>query len=176
MKKTLLILMLVFSSAAQAQKPGGKEFEQRLYEARLAEVCLRLELTDETKERFAPVYEQYCNDLHALRPKSMPQKPPKMKAGEEGRQKGPGMPRHKGGMGKPSKNKPDMTDAEKLKGIKGRMEAQQRAQEIRLTYMEKFSTILTDNQLVKFYEVEEDIQRKLHERANMGSHNGKGKK
>ena len=184
MKKTLLLmLMLLVTSRAAAQKPSD-DFAHRLFEARLAEVCLRLDLTDEVKEKFAPIYEQYCNDMQALRPKQ--QKPPKMNPDGKDMQKKPGKPHPNGGgmdkphpkdggMDKPHRGEADMTDAEKLKGIKDRMEAQHRAQEIRLAYLEKFSTILSDNQLVKFYEVEDDIQRKLHERANMGGHPDKEK-
>lgn len=175
MRKTIfLLLMLVIACGATAQKPGSGDFAHRLFEARLAEVCLRLGLSDEMKEKFAPIYEQYCNDLQALRPKPMPQKGSKMHPAEGGKQRRPSEPHPKDGM--PPMRKEGMTDAEKVKGIKGRMEAQHRAQEIRLAYLEKFSAILTDNQLVKFYEVEEDIQKRLHERANMGGHPGKGKK
>lgn len=176
MKKTLLLmLMLVFTNCVTAQKPSD-DFAHRLFEARLAEVCLRLGLSDETKEKFASIYEQYCNDLQALRPKPKQQMSPKTPPAERGKQEGPKMSRPKGSMSMPPMRKEGMTDAEKLKGIKGRMEAQHRAQEIRLAYLEKFSAILTDNQLVRFYEVEEDIQKKLHERANMGGHPNKGKK
>lgn len=177
MKKiTLLLLVSVLSIGAKAQPSGGKEFARRLVEARLAEMCLRLELSDEAKDRFIPVYEQYCKDLQAIRPKPMPQKSPKMKSGEAGRQKGTGMQHTKGEMTKKGNLKPSMSDAEKVKNIKNMMEAQHQAHELRLVYMEKFSAILTDNQLVRFYEVEDDIQRRLHERANMGVHAGKGKK
>lgn len=169
------MLMLLSASIAMAQKPGNKDFGQRLFEARLAEVCLRLDLQDEVKKKFAPIYEQYCNEMQALRPKPMQQNKPKMKHEEGDKQKGHGMPHPKGDRDKPHTQKTDMTDAQKVKGIKDRMEAQHRAQEVRLAYLEKFSAILSDNQLVKFYEVEDDIQRKLHERANMGGHPGKDK-
>lgn len=175
MKKAVsLILMFSIVTFVFAQQHGEKGFEQRLFKARLAEVCLRLDLSDEVKEKFAPIYQQYCDALQSLRPKPM-KNPSAMKPVAGHKQNGTGMPRPQGGIGMPSKKKADMSDAQKVKGIKDRMEAQHRVQEVRLSYLERFSAILNDNQLVKFYEVEEDIQRKLHERANMGRHPGKGK-
>lgn len=169
MKKiTFLLLMFCVTTCVMAQHVR-KDFQERLFQARLAEVCLRLDLTDEVKEKFAPVYEQYCLALQSLRPTPMKQNPSEMKKPSVGgMKKGLGMAHPKGDKDLPSKGQHGMTDAQKVKNIKNKMEAQHHAQEIRLAYMEKFSAILTDSQLIKFYEVEEDIQRKLHERAAKG--------
>lgn len=47
---------------------------------------------------------------------------------------------------------------------KRKMEMQQRAQGIRMKYIDQFATVLTEQQIERFFEVESDIQRKLKER------------
>ena len=47
---------------------------------------------------------------------------------------------------------------------KRKMEMQQRAQGIRMKYIDQFATVLTGQQIERFFEVESDIQRKLKER------------
>ena len=47
---------------------------------------------------------------------------------------------------------------------KRKMEMQQRAQGIRMKYIDQFATVLTGQQIEGFFEVESDIQRKLKER------------
>ena len=47
---------------------------------------------------------------------------------------------------------------------KRKMEMQQRAQGIRMKYIDKFATVLNASQVERFYEVESIIQKKLRER------------
>lgn len=47
---------------------------------------------------------------------------------------------------------------------KRRMELQQRAQGIRMKYIDKFAAVLNAQQVERFFEVESDIQKKLKER------------
>lgn len=47
---------------------------------------------------------------------------------------------------------------------KRKMELQQRAQGIRMKYIDEFATVLNVHQIEKFFEVESDIQQKLKER------------
>ena len=49
---------------------------------------------------------------------------------------------------------------------KRKMEMQQRAQGIRMKYIDKFATVLNANQVDRIYEVESIIQKKLKERRN----------
>lgn len=49
---------------------------------------------------------------------------------------------------------------------KRKIEMQQRAQSIRMKYIDKFATVLTPNQVERFYEVESIIQQKLKERRD----------
>jgi hypothetical protein len=47
---------------------------------------------------------------------------------------------------------------------KRKMEMQQRAQGIRMKYVDKFATVLNANQIDRFFDVESAIQKKLKER------------
>ena len=49
---------------------------------------------------------------------------------------------------------------------KRKMEMQQRAQGIRIKYIDKFATVLNANQVDRLFEVESVIQQKLKERQN----------
>ena len=49
---------------------------------------------------------------------------------------------------------------------KRKMEMQQRAQGIRMKYIDKFATVLNVNQIDRFFEVESIIQKKLKERRD----------
>lgn len=56
------------------------------------------------------------------------------------------------------------TDAAAM--AKRKMEMQQRAQGIRMKYIDKFATVLNANQVNRIYEVESLIQKKLKERRD----------
>ena len=56
------------------------------------------------------------------------------------------------------------TDAAAL--AKRKMEMQQRAQGIRMKYIDKFATVLNANQIDRFFDVESTIQKKLKERRD----------
>ena len=49
---------------------------------------------------------------------------------------------------------------------KRKMEMQQRAQGIRMKYIDKFASVLNADQVDRIYEVESIIQKKLKERRN----------
>lgn len=49
---------------------------------------------------------------------------------------------------------------------KRKMEIQQRAQGIRMKYIDKFATVLNALQIEQFYEVESEIQKKLKQRRD----------
>lgn len=196
MKKLILsMLLLLTATMASAQQRDNENFAKRLFEARLAEMCLKLDLSDEQKTKFAPIYEQYCNEMRELGGGRPPrgdrmQGRPDMRPNGKGHRPGkPGMRPNKPGRPdkadakaektdqkadtprkeKKANQKPEgkdsISDADKVKMMKERMEKQKKAQDIRLAYTDKFATVLTDKQLVKFYEIESNIQEKMHKRA-----------
>lgn len=182
MKKLFLsMLLLITATLANAQQRDDENFSQRLFEARLAEVCLHLNLSDEQKTKFAPIYEQYCNEMRELKTQpgpgaGKPRRPGMRPDGPHHRPDKPGMrpdkhEKHPGGPRMHPDNQQDkeqISDAERVKQMKKYMEKQKKAQDIRIAYTEKFATVLSDKQLVKFYEIESDIQEKMHRRAFKG--------
>lgn len=140
---TLAILLCLASVAAMAQH--ATTFNQRLFDAKMAEMAYRLKLTDKQVADFRPVYEQYNKDMIAA-------------------------------WGEPctqSKTKPQ-TSNEASAQIKRRMERQQRAQEVRIRYTDRFATILNAEQLKQFFQVENGIQKRLHDRKARAGRKGAG--
>lgn len=113
---TLAILLCLASVAAMAQH--ATTFNQRLFDAKMAEMAYRLKLTDKQVADFRPVYEQYNKDMIAA-------------WGEPCTQ---------------SKTKPQ-TSNEASAQIKKRMERQKRAQEVRIRYTDRFAAILNAEQM-----------------------------
>ncbi len=77
--------------------------------------------------------------------------------------------------GKQSKTKRADKEAATPEAIKQRMQRQQRAGEIRLRYVDEFSTVLNSKQLERFFEVEKDIQTRLKHRHDNPLGKGKGR-
>lgn len=160
MKQVLITLLLfVAVMTAGAQNDKGAAINEKFFQAKVNELVQRLEMTDEQRAKFEPVYRRYNNEMRAL--------------WEKGR-------RHS--KAEDSKNsdvkrseackKEPLTDEQKLERTKRRMERQQQAQTIRLKYIDEFATVLTAQQVNRFYEVEGQIQKKLMERRRH-HHGGK---
>ena len=153
MKKTLTMMLLLLSLTANAQKDKGATVNEQFLIARVSELALRLEMTDEQKAKFVSVYRRYSEEMTAL---------------WCGAKKGKGA---KGDDKKP------LSDQEQLERTKRRMERQQQAQGIRLKYIDEFATVLTAQQVSRFYSVEDHILKKLRERREhaKGQSNGNHK-
>lgn len=136
------ILLCLASVAAMAQ---STTFNQRLFDAKMAEMAYRLKLTDKQTADFRPVYEQYNKDMIAA-------------WGEPCTQ---------------SKTKPQ-TSNEASAQIKRRMERQKRAQEVRIRYTDRFAAILNAEQMQQFFKVENGIQKRLRERKACAGRKGAG--
>ncbi len=63
-----------------------------------------------------------------------------------------------------------LTDEERLEMTRRKMQRQQQAQAIRLRYVDEFSTVLSASQVSRFFEVENDIQKKLLQRRQRAYH------
>ncbi len=133
MKQMILSLLLLICTTAMAQDKKCDAINERFFNAKVCELAQRLEMNDEQKTKFVPVYRRYSEELRAA-------------------------------WGMPKKPKKPMTDEEKLERTKMRMERQQQLQAIRVKYVDEFSTVLTPKQVTKFYEVEDEIQKKLMDR------------
>nr|WP_314684972.1 hypothetical protein [uncultured Prevotella sp.] len=137
MKKIVfLFLVSLMTVTAMAQgRHGSGEFNERLFNAKVAEVIYRLKLSDKQAADFRPVYEQYNRDMMAA-------------------------------WGKPEAGEREKENA--AEQVKRRMERQQRGQAVRLSYTDKFAKVLNDDQLKQFYQVENDIQKRLRMRKHEG--------
>ena len=70
-------------------------------------------------------------------------------------------------------------EQESLAATKAKMERQQRAQAVRIKYVDEFAKVLDAKQVKRFFEVENNMQKKMRQRKAEGAHKkqlGKGKK
>lgn len=140
---SILIAMMSFTAFCQEQEESVK---QRFFDAKIREFVYRLELTDQQKEQFIPIYKRYNDEMKA--------------AVVGNREKRP---------------MPPATAEEAAALEKSRIERQQAAQAIRMKYVDEFATVLNPGQLSRLFEVESQIQRKLMNRkSGHGPGQGRG--
>ena len=153
MKKSfILIAMLLVAFTAAAQEKKDQDPKERFFQARVKEMVYRLNITDEQKSEFVKVYRAYSAAMH----EAVGQKPKR-----EGVQKGENQQKE-GNQAKPERKKITMEEAVKLE--KGKVERQQKAQAVKLQYIDEFAKVLKPEQLVRFFGVEQQIQQKLNSR------------
>ena len=153
MKKSfILIAMLLVAFTAAAQEKKDQDPKERFFQARVKEMVYRLNITDEQKPEFVKVYRSYSAAMH----EAVGQKPKR-----EGVQKGENQQKE-GNQAKPERRKITMEEAVKLE--KGKVERQQKAQAVKLQYIDEFAKVLKPEQLVRFFGVEQQIQQKLNSR------------
>lgn len=153
MKKSfILIAMLLVAFTAAAQDKKDQDPKERFFQARVKEMVYRLNITDEQKPEFVKVYRAYS----AAMQEAIGQKPKR-----EGMQRGENKQKD-GNQAKPERRKITMEEAVKLE--KGKVERQQKAQAVKLQYIDEFAKVLKPEQLVRFFGVEQQIQQKLNSR------------
>ena len=136
MKKILLTISAMLAViTALAQKPD-EGANGCFFDTKIREFVYRLELTREQEDQFVVLYKQYSEDMHAA----------------------------VGDKKKDGFKVKDATVEEVAARVKARIERQQKAQNVRLAYVDKFAKILNGKQLNKLYKVEKEIQDKLKER------------
>ena len=134
MKQTMMTLLLVMTVVtAVAQNTKQKALNERLFDAKVREMVYQLNITDEQRAKFVPIYRRYSEEMQA----------------EWNRHDKPVRPAN-------SKEAAELA--------KRKMERQQRAQAIRIKYIDQFATVLNANQIDRFFEVETTIQKKLMQR------------
>ncbi len=140
MKQMIITMLLVLSAmTATAQEQKSNEINEKYFNAKVSELVYRLDINDEQKAKFVPLYRQYNEEMRNVMGTRMKQK---------------------------SRDHKKPTDEEKLARTKQRMERQQQAQAIRIKYLDEFSKVLSAQQVNKFFEVENKIQKKLMDRKN----------
>ncbi len=153
MKRSLIfIAMMLVAFTAYAQDKKDQDPKEKFFQARVKEMVYRLNITDEQKPEFVNVYRAYSEAMReAMGP--MPKRDG-MKKGEK--------PQAKADKAKPERKK--ITKEEAVKMEKAKVERQMKAQEVKLQYIDEFAKVLEPEQLVRFFNVEQQIQQKLHSR------------
>ena len=141
MKRFLIIPLLLIAAAFSGQaQENGDGVNEKFFEAKIREFVYQLELTDAQKAAFVPVYKKYDEEMKATM----------------------------GKIERPGKKAETSEDA--AARVKAQIERQQKAQSVRLKYVDEFATVLEPRQLMWLFRVETDIQNKL--KARQGHPNG----
>lgn len=152
MKRYFMIPILLIAAAFSAQAQEKTEVNEKFFEAQIREYVYQLELSDEQKAAFIPVFKRYSEALKATFTK--PAAPAEKTVGE-----------------KPAKGeRPHLTKEQAAARLKARIERQQKAQAVRLQFVDEFAQVLEPRQLMRIFEVEKDIQHKV--KARQGGHGG----
>ena len=136
MKRFLISLLIGLSALTAFGQEKSEAVNLRYFEAKIRELVYHLNLTDQQKEAFIPIYRRYNDEMRAV-------------VGER----------------KKPESRPG-TSEEAAAVAKARIERQQQAQSIRMKYVDEFATVLKPDQLSRLYEVEGQIQRKLMNRKD----------
>lgn len=143
MKKILLTLFIGLSAIVAFGQEHSDKVNQRYFEAKIREFVYRLNLTDQQRDAFIPIYKRYNEEIRtAVGERETPQSHP-------------------------------ATPDEAATLAKARIERQQMAQTIRMKYVDEFAAVLTPDQMDRLYQVESQIQRKLLSRKNGHRHGPK---
>lgn len=143
MKTTLISILVLLSSLVAFGQDKKEDVNNRFFDAKIREFVYHLNLTDEQKAKFVPIYKRYDDEMKASVVK----------------------------LKKPVKKAESSEEAAAL--AKARIENKQKAQNIRLKYVDEFATVLEPKQLDRLFEVESQIQKKLKARKD-GRGRGKG--
>lgn len=146
MKKIMIMaIMLVAAVTAVAQDKNGEDMENRLFDAKLREMVYRLKLTDDQKAKFEPLYRDYDAQMRqTATPRDY--KKDKKRAQDD-----------------------NVTVEQEAAKIKERLTGQKKAVDIRLTFVDKFATVLDAKQLRQFFQVEKKMQEKLRHNPRGGN-------
>ncbi len=169
MKQMILTLLLVVvTMTAAGQETKRDSVNQRFFDAKVRELVYRLQITDEQKAKFVPVYRNYNDEMRA--------------AWGGGQFKGKKGNKKDGKKADKREQAQKATSAEVAKNEKLKIERQQRVQNVQMKYIDEFAKILDAKQMKRFFEVENKIQKKLMERRaktngrfgkKMGARHGK---
>lgn len=162
MKQTMMtMLLLLVAMTTAAQDKDHKKLRENFFNHKVEELAQTLNMSEEQKEKFVPIYRRYCDEMRAaIGPRKL------------GERKSP-----KDCDKKPRKEcdnkKPALSEEEQLERTKRKMENQQKAQAIRLKYVDEFATVLTAQQVNQLFEVEKDIAKRIVKRNShyKGPHN-----
>ncbi|MGN1210243.1 MAG: Spy/CpxP family protein refolding chaperone [Candidatus Cryptobacteroides sp.] len=131
MKRMLIPILLCLVSLPAICQEKAEDVNDRFFEAKIREFVYRLELTDNQRDAFIPIYKRYSDEMREA-----------VGERQQDREKA-------------------ATSEEAASRAKEHIERQQRAQAVRLKYVDEFAAVLNPSQLGRLFEVENQIQRKL---------------
>ncbi len=133
----LYLLLAVIALPVLAQTDKTRHFNQRLFDAKVEQIARSLNMSEEKKERFAPIYKEYSEEM--------------IKTWNE-------LVSH---------------SDDEMEQMKFSLRRQEQSQAIRLKYTDRFATVLSADEIRKFYQVENEIQKRLKARRNFHQKNRK---
>lgn len=154
------MLLILSTLSVSAQNTKNDSIQEKFFNAKVRELVYRLNITDEQKTKFVPIYRRYNEEMRALWGDARMKKGGKPDI-KKSNKKGSGDKKD----AKLQRQQPKMsTSAEVAAAKKKKIELQQKAQNIELKYLDEFAKVLDGRQLNRFFDVEKRIQRKLMER------------
>ncbi len=129
---TLMIMLTIWGADAQTR---GFRIRERILQAKLNEIQKSLQLSQPTMERFSPIYTAYEKEL----------------AGINFREQG----------GIMRANPDSLTAEEAERRVMMQLDHAQKLIDIRKKYYPEFKTALTPQQIIKLYQTEAEIRRKV---------------
>ena len=162
MKQTMMTMLLVLvAMTTAAQDKDHKKLRENFFNHKVEELAQTLNMSEEQKEKFVPIYRRYNDEMRAaIGPRKLGERKPPKDCDK-----------------KPHKDcdnkKPALSEEEQLERTKRKMENQQKAQAIRLKYVDEYATVLTAQQVNQLFEVEKDIAKRIVKRNShyKGPHN-----
>ena len=134
----LLISSLFFCWNTQAQKAERFPLlHERLIQAKLGEIRLRLKLDQATFEQFRPIYLKYNREITSIDFRKLAR------------------------LMKVEADSLTAEEADQL--IVNQLEGAKRMIEIRENYYKEFRTVLTPQQIIKLYQTEAELRKKVQE-------------
>lgn len=136
MKRFFLSVLISLSAITVFGQEQEESLNQRFFDAKIREFVYRLELTDQQKAEFIPIYTRYNDEKRAA-------------VGE-----------------REERPNPPATIEEAAEFEKARLERQRTIQAIRIKYVDEFAKVLNADQLTQLYRVENQIQQNLSNRKD----------
>jgi hypothetical protein len=141
MKHCLLLLLSFFLVLpATAQRSATRQDVQRVQAAKIGYLTKRMNLSDEQAQRFWPVYHRYEEELRAARRKAFARLHDK-------------------------RNPPVQSEADALRTIESRLDAQEDRLEVQRKYKSEFLRVLSAEQLLALYDAEREFNRLVLQRV-----------
>jgi hypothetical protein len=132
----LVVITLCFSSTANAQNPNrSPKIHDRIVQAKLGEIKSRLKLEDSVYQKFRPIYMKYDWEISGIDIRK---------------------------LARLMKVEPDsLTTDEANQLIADQLLNTKKLIEIREKYLGQFRTVLSPQQIIKFYQTEAEMRKKV---------------